>query len=173
MRGQAGGIKLMNVFDKIIGKTVQYSTYIGTFALAAVMMIIVANVILRVFGGIIAGTYDLVETITVLVASFALVNTEYERKHTVVDMLTTLLKQRTQLWLDQFNNCISFAYWITIAYATIRVTIDKAVIGERTDLLKVSIIPFRGIWSFALVLMAVLVIYNVYRNFRELRRIEP
>jgi TRAP-type C4-dicarboxylate transport system permease small subunit len=173
MLRQAGGIKRMNVLDKIMEKTVDYSTYIGTLALAAVMMIIVANVILRVFGGIIAGTYDLVETITVLVASFALTNCEMAKKHTNVDMLIVLMKDKPRIWLEQFCNLISLAYWITIAYATIRVTIDKAAIGESTDLLKVSIIPFRGIWSFALVLMAVLVIYNIYRNFRELRRIEP
>jgi TRAP-type C4-dicarboxylate transport system permease small subunit len=163
----------MNLYDKIMDRLVEYVTYIGTFALFAVMMIIVANVIYRAFGGVIAGTYDLVETITVLVASFALTNTELAKKHTNVDMLIIYMKDKPRIWLEQFCNVISFAYWLTIAWATIRVTIDKAAIGETTDLLKVSIIPFRGIWSFALVLMALIVIYNIYRNFRELRRIEP
>ena len=163
----------MNLYDKIMDRIVHYSTYIGTFALAAVMLIIVANVIYRVFGGVIAGTYDLVETITVLVASFALTNTELAKKHTNVDMLIVLMKDKPKIWLEQLCNVISFVYWLTIAWATIRVTIDKAAVGETTDLLKVSIIPFRGIWSFALVLMAFIVIYNIYRNFRELRRIEP
>jgi TRAP-type C4-dicarboxylate transport system permease small subunit len=163
----------MNLYDKIMEKTVDYATYIGTAALAAVMLIIVANVIYRAFGGVIAGTYDLVETITVLVAAFALTNTEFAKKHTNVDMLIVLMKDKPRIWLEQFCNVISFAYWVTIGWATIRVTLEKAAIGESTDLLKVSIIPFRAIWSFALVLMAFIVIYNVYRNFRELRRIEP
>ncbi len=162
----------MNLYEKTTDRFVEYSTYIGTFALAAVMIIIVSNVIYRVFGGIIAGTYDLVETITVLVASFALTNTEYARKHTNVDMLTTLMKRKTQIWLEQFCNVISFVYWLVICYATIRVTVDKAQVGEVTDLLKISIIPFRGIWCFALFMMAVIVIYNIYRNFKELKEVE-
>src|SRR5512138_2267928 len=125
----------MNLYEKTTDWFVEYSTYIGTFALAAVMIIIVGNVIYRIFGGIIAGTYDLVETITVLVASFALTNTEYARKHTNVDMLTTMMKRKTQIWLEQFCNVISFVYWIVICYATIRVTIDKGQAGEVTDLL--------------------------------------
>lgn len=152
---------------------VYYPTYFGTVALAAVMFIVVGNVFWRIFGRVIPGTYDLVETVTVVVAAFALVNTEYERKHTNVDMLITLFKKKTQIWLDQLCNCISFVYWMTICYATIRVTIDKARVGENTDLLKISIVPFRALWSFALFLMAIIVIYNIYRNFRELRRTEP
>lgn len=163
----------MNLYDKIMHKLIDYATYIGTCALVVVMLIIVANVIYRLLGGVIAGTYDLVETVTVLVASFALTNCEYARKHTSVDMLTIRMKDRPRIWLDQFNNIISFVYWFTICYATVRVTIDKARVGEVTDLLKVSIVPFRVVWSFALGLMVLIVIYNIYRNFKELRRIEP
>lgn len=163
----------MNLYDKIIERTVTYGTYVGTAALVAVMLIITANVFYRIFGGIIAGTYDLVETIVVLVSAFSLPSCEFYKKHTNVDMLITHMKERPRIWLDQFCNLISVAYWITIAWATINVTLDKAAIGERTDLLKVSIIPFRGIWCFGLVLMAFIVAYNIYRNFRELRRIEP
>ncbi len=162
----------MNLYDKVTAWTVQYTTYIGTLALATVMLIIVANVLFRTVGGIIAGTYDLVEIVTVLVASFALTNTEYAKKHTSVDMLTTLMKRRSQIWLEQFCNVISFLYWLVICYATIRVTIDKAQVGEVTDLLKISIIPFRTIWCFALFMMAFIVIYNIYRNFKELKEVE-
>jgi TRAP-type C4-dicarboxylate transport system permease small subunit len=163
----------MNLYDKIMNWVVTYTTYIGTAALAAVMLIITANVFWRITGGVIAGTYDLVETIVVLVATFALPNCEISKKYTNVDMLTVLMKDKPRIWLEQFCNFISVVYWVTIAWATIRVTIEKAAIGESTDLLKVSIIPFRFIWSFGLVLMAAIVIYNIYRNFRELRRIEP
>jgi TRAP-type C4-dicarboxylate transport system permease small subunit len=170
---QAREALIMNLYDKIMKWVTEYTTYIGTVALFAVMMIIVSNVFYRMFGGVIAGTYDLVETVTVLVASFALVNCEYEKRQTTVDMLTTLMKDKPRIKLEQFCNCISFVYWVIICYATVRVTIDKAIVGEVTDLLKVSIIPFRAVWSFALFLMAAIVIYNIYRNIRELRRIEP
>jgi TRAP-type C4-dicarboxylate transport system permease small subunit len=164
---------MMNFYDKIMNGTVKFTSYIGQFALAAVMFIITANVIYRIFGKIIPGTYDLIETIVVLVSAFALPLCELAKKHTNVDMLIVLMKDKPRIWLEQFCNLISLAYWVTIAWATTRVTFEKAAIGEATDLLKVSIIPFRFIWSFGLVLMAAIVVYNMYVNFRELRRIEP
>jgi TRAP-type C4-dicarboxylate transport system permease small subunit len=151
----------------------EFGTWIGIAAMASVTLIITGNVIWRIFGRVIPGTYDLVETITVLVAAFAIVNCEYQKKHTTVDMLTTLMKKKTQIKLEQVCQVISFGFWAMICYATIMVTIDKAKVGEHTDLLKVSIIPFRATWCFALALIAALVAYNFYKNFRELRRNEP
>ena len=163
----------MNLYDKIMKWLTEIGTWIGIAALTAVMLIITGNVIWRIFGKVIPGTYDLVETITVLVAAFAIVKCEMEKKYTTVDMLTTLMKKKTQIWFEQVCNVISFGFWATICYATIMITIDKAKVGEHTDLLKVSIIPFRAIWSYALALIALLVVYNFYKNFRELRRTEP
>ena len=163
----------MNLYDKIMKWVTEFGTWIGIAAMASVTLIITGNVIWRIFGRVIPGTYDLVETITVLVAAFAIVNCEYQKKHTTVDMLTTLMKKKTQIWLEQVCQVISFAFWAMICYATIMVTIDKAKVGEHTDLLKVSIIPFRATWCFALALIAALVAYNFYKNFRELRRNEP
>ncbi len=163
----------MNLYDKIMKWISDFGLFIGVLAIISVMLIITGNVVWRIFGRVIPGTYDLVETITVLVAAFAIVKCEIEKKYTTVDMLTTHLKKRTQLWLEQLCHVISFVFWGTICYATIMVTIDKAKIGEHTDLLKISIIPFRSVWSFALALIAAIVVYNFYRNIRELRRSEP
>ena len=163
----------MNLYDKIMKRVTEFGTWIGIAAMASVTLIITGNVIWRIFGRVIPGTYDLVETITVLVAAFAIVKCEMEKKYTTVDMLTTLMKKKTQIWFEQVCNVISFGFWATICYATIMITIDKAKVGEHTDLLKVSIIPFRATWSFALALIALLVVYNFYKNFRELRRTEP
>jgi TRAP-type C4-dicarboxylate transport system permease small subunit len=77
----------MNLYDKIMDRVVTYTTYIGTVALAVVMLIITANVFYRLTGGVIAGTYDLIETVVVCVAAFALPNCELAKKHTNVDML--------------------------------------------------------------------------------------
>jgi TRAP-type C4-dicarboxylate transport system permease small subunit len=163
----------MNLIDRIMHEVVNYCTYIGTLALASVMLIIVSNVIYRALGGALPGTYDLVETVTVVVAAFALTSTELAKKHTNVDALISHMKEKPRIWLEQFCDLISFFYWLTICWATVRVTIDKAKVGEVTDMLKVSIVPFRVGWCFALFLMALIVVYNVYRNFRELTRIEP
>lgn len=162
----------MNLYDKIMKWLTEFATLIGIFSLTTVMIIITANVIWRIFGRIIPGTYDLVETITVLVAAFAIVNCEFKKKQTTVDMVTTHLKKRTQIWFEQLSHVISFGFWGLICYATVMLTLERAKVGEHTDILNISIIPFRATWGFALGLIALIVIYNFYKNFRELRRTE-
>jgi TRAP-type C4-dicarboxylate transport system permease small subunit len=163
----------MNLYDRIMGWIVGVGTRIGALALAAVMFIIVANVVYRAFGGVIPGTYDLVETVAVLIAAFALPETEYRRAHTNVDMVTIHIPRKPRLWLENVCYLVSFGYWVVISWATARVTMEKAVVGEATELLKISTIPFRSLWDLGLILTCVVVVYNVYRNLRDLRRDEP
>ncbi|MBN2401768.1 MAG: TRAP transporter small permease subunit [Spirochaetes bacterium] len=160
----------MNFFNKLIERVVGYGTNTGALALTTVMLIIVINVIFRIFGGIVAGTYDLIEITIVITAAFAVASTEFHKRHTLVDMLTMHLKKRVQLHLENLSNVISFFYWIIIAASTLILTIKKAAVGEVTDLLRISIIPFRGLWILGLVLVCIVIIYNTKNNVIELRR---
>ena len=64
---------------------------IGAAFLLGVVTIMCANVAYRAIGGIIPGTFDLVELLIIPAIGFALVTVEYQRRHTVVDMVTTHL----------------------------------------------------------------------------------
>jgi TRAP-type C4-dicarboxylate transport system permease small subunit len=132
------------------------------------MFIICANVIFRIFGGVIPGTYELVEIMVVIVAGFALSDTEIHHRQTNVDMVTIHLPKKIRLGLENVCNLIGLVYWLVIAWASAGITIDKAVKGEETELLKISIIPFRVIWVFGLILICFVIIYNASENFEEL-----
>lgn len=158
----------MNLFEKLIKHTVSYGTNIGAVFLVAVMSIICSNVIYRIFGGIIPGTYELVEILIVVVAGFALSDTEIHHRQTSVDMVTNHLPKKTKLWLENGCNLIGFVYWAVIAWASVILTMDKSAKGEATELLEISIIPFRVIWVFGLILVCFVILYNMFKNFKEL-----
>jgi hypothetical protein len=48
-------------------------------------------------------------------------------------------------------------------YATAKITVEKAALGEKTDLLKISIIPFRVVWLIGLILVVLLVVLNTLK----------
>jgi TRAP-type C4-dicarboxylate transport system permease small subunit len=160
----------MKFFDKLIEGTDKYGTVLGASALTIVMMIIVANVIVRTFGGILAGTYDLIEITIVVCIAFALASTEKNKRHTVVDMLTIHLPKKLQLHIENFNNLISFIFWGAIAISSAIITYEKALKGEYTDLLRISLIPFRTFWVIGLTLICIIIIYNTRNNIIELWR---
>jgi TRAP-type C4-dicarboxylate transport system permease small subunit len=159
----------MNGAQNLLRKTVDSTTNIGAAALVSVMFIVVANVVYRAFGGVIPGTYDLVEIIIVLVAGFSIANTEIHGRQTNVDMLILHLPDRTKLRLRNVCNFLSLVYWAIIAWMTCVVTLENAERGEVTDTLQVSVIPFRFIWSFSLILICLVILYNVQQTRKQLQ----
>lgn len=159
----------MNLYDKIMQRSIGFGAGIGAVALAGVMLIIMANVVYRALGGVIAGTYDLVEITVVIVAAFSIAGTEIHRRHTTVDMITTLLTDKIRLRLENGCNLISFFYWAIIAWGSAKITWEKAQLGEVTEFIHISIIPFRALWVLGLVLICLVIIYNIYRNMRDLK----
>jgi len=157
----------LNLFEKLIKRSVGYGTNTGAVFLVAVMLIICANVIFRIFGRVIPGTYDLIEIMIVVVAGFALSDTEIHHRQTNVDMVTIHLPKKIRLWLENACNLIGWVYWAVIAWASVGITIDKAAKGEATDLLKISVIPFRVVWVFGLILICLVIIYNTSKNCEE------
>uniref|UniRef100_A0A7C2K3Z6 TRAP transporter small permease n=1 Tax=candidate division WOR-3 bacterium TaxID=2052148 RepID=A0A7C2K3Z6_UNCW3 len=147
--------------EVIISKIVQSGLIIGTCALIGVMFIIDANVIYRAFGGIIAGTYDLVEIIIVVAVAFAIPYTQFYQAHTRVDLFTSMMSPRGKFVFEFFSNFISVIYWAIIVWATIGITIEKAKLGERTSLLKISIIPFRILWIIGLIMVILIIIWDI------------
>ena len=69
---------------------------IGAAFLLGVVSIMCANVAYRAIGGIIPGTFDLVELLIIPAIGFALVTVEHQKRHTVVDMVTTHLPPRVR-----------------------------------------------------------------------------
>lgn len=157
----------MPLFERLIHRSVGYGTNTGAVFLIAIMFFICANVVSRIFGAVIPGTYELVEIMVVIVAGFALSDTEIHHRQTNVDMVTIHLPKKIKLWIENACNLISLVYWAIIAWASIGITLDKAFKGEETDLLKISVIPFRVIWVIGLILICFVIIYNSYKNCKE------
>jgi TRAP-type C4-dicarboxylate transport system permease small subunit len=162
----------MNVglFEKLIQWSVGLGRNTGAVFLIVIMFIICSNVIFRIFGAVIPGTYELVEITVVIVAGFALSDTEFHRRHTNVDMVVVHLPKRIRLWLENACNLVSWVYWVLIAWASTSLLIAKASRGETTDILKISVIPFRAVWVLGLILICFVIIYNTSKNVTELGR---
>lgn len=143
---------------------------IGGAFMLAVVFVMCANVIYRAFGGIIAGTFDLVELLIVPAIGFALVTVELEKRHIVVDILTSQFRYWTQSWLRIVMAVVSLIYWAAMCWAAWTMFMRKVATGENTQLLNISILPFRVVWAFALLWICFVIIINIREmliKFRE------
>jgi TRAP-type C4-dicarboxylate transport system permease small subunit len=153
---------------RILSRIGVFERNVGAVCLTAVMMIICVNVAYRVIGGIIPGTFDLVELLIVPAVGFALVTVELAKRHTIVDMVTTRLPPKVRLGVEICVTVIALFYWTAICWATWKMMLVKMATGEETQLLKVSVIPFRVIWFFALVWLCGVIVLNIGKLFKKI-----
>ena len=157
----------MKYFVRILNRISILERNAGAFFMLGVVIVMSANVVYRAFGGIIPGTFDLVELLIIPAIGFALVTVELQRRHIAVDMVTTHLPKKLQSWMGISVTLIGLLYWAAICWASWKMLLKKMVTGEHTQLLQVSVIPFRVIWVFALAWVCVMIILNLSKMFKE------
>jgi TRAP-type C4-dicarboxylate transport system permease small subunit len=150
-------------FEAFVNRISLLERNIGAVFLLGVMVIIVSNVIYRVFGGIIAGTYDLVEILIVPAVGFALVTVELAKRHTMVEIVVNYFPRKTRVWVELVMTLISLSFWSIVCWASYWITVEKMKMGERTETLGVSVIPFRWVWIFALSWLLVVIVLNIIK----------
>ena len=115
---------------------------IAGVAVIIMMLLSTADVVLRLFGKPIPGTYELVGFLGTIVVSFALGFTSLEKGHIAVELLFRKLPQRAQLAIETFTNFISFLIFGLIAYQAFIYALDIRKSGEVSSTLQMPIYPF-------------------------------
>jgi TRAP-type C4-dicarboxylate transport system permease small subunit len=150
----------------VIQKVCTTGRNIAAVFLLGVVAVMVANVAYRAIGGIIPGTFDLVEVLIIPAVGFALVTVEYQKRHTIVDMITIHLPAGVRSALEIVVSILSFFYWAALCWAGWKMLLRKMATGEATQLLQISVTPFRIVWVFTLALVCVVIVWNVSRMLK-------
>jgi len=158
----------MGFVERLVNRIGTWGTVLGMVFISLVTIIICAQVLGRFAHFSLPGSYDLVETLVVVGVAFTLVYAQIEEKHTRAEILIDRLHGRTKAALETVTTCISLFLWVVLAYAGWLTFADKYAEGEQTEILKISIVPFRGVWVFATILMCLLLFLKLYRHVAAL-----
>lgn len=134
------------------------------------MLLIMANIVFRLSGRVIPGSYELSEIMSVVIIGFALGYTALKRGHVNITFVISRFSQRTRLILDAITTVLSIVILASIAWVSVGITYDKALLGERTSILLVSYIPFRYAWVFGLVLFCFVLLIDLYQAVLQIIR---
>jgi TRAP-type C4-dicarboxylate transport system permease small subunit len=154
----------MDTIAGIIQRIGKAGAAIGAVTLLAVMLLIVSNIVYRFFGGVIAGTYELIGPLVVVTAVFALVYTALTQSHIVIKILTSRFPRRIQAIVQSIIGLIGLGLWALIAWGSIGLMIQKAANGEATYLLHVPILPFRIMWELGLILFCLVLLVDLIKS---------
>ncbi len=121
---------------------------ISQFTLAALIILVVLNIILRKVWHAIFGTYDFVGFMTSVIVAFGVGYLALRKGHIAVDMLMEKFPQRVQAWIDSITSLLSFGIFGVVTWQC--VVFGNAVLksGERSMTSLTPFYPF--LWGLAL-----------------------
>jgi TRAP-type C4-dicarboxylate transport system permease small subunit len=157
----------MGWFQRLITKVGNWGTVLGAIFMSAIALIITATVVGRALRIALPGTFDLVETLVVVSIAFALVYGQLQDRHLRAEIAIERLHGRVKSGIESFLGVFNLFYWAVLLYAGAAMFSDKWGKGEATELLKVPVAPFRGVWVFALIVMCLLLVFKLVHHLRR------
>ena len=144
----------MDNLEKIIHWMARRTSQLAQLALVMVMLVIVANILMRIWWKPMPGSYELVEILGAVILSMGIAYCAVARGHVTVSLLMEKLPQRVQAVVDIIVSLISFTFisaigWGLLKYA--KMTFDR---GLETSTLSVPLYPIYFLVASGMVMLA-------------------
>jgi TRAP-type C4-dicarboxylate transport system permease small subunit len=156
----------MDRFTKILHRLIVFCTGIGSIFLAAIMLIIVASIIVRIFGKVVPGSYETIELIIVVTIAFALPYCGMHKGHVSVDLILKKFPERAQNIINAFNHLISMIFWGALGVVAYAIAFEKGWM-EITDYFRLSYMPFRIVFGLGLLFLAFNFLIEMYHSLKR------
>jgi TRAP-type C4-dicarboxylate transport system permease small subunit len=150
--------RFLNIFERIT----RGCTLISSAFLIAVMLIIVANVVVRFFGRIIPGHYELVSLLIVVSVAFTLSYTALHQGHIAMKLIISRVSRRKQIIIGAVTTILSIVVWGAITWASIAVINEKGL-SEVSNMLLIPYLPFRCVWVLGLSLFCLVLLSDLLK----------
>ena len=152
---------------KYLARTGRGFNLLACAAVVAMMLLSTADVVLRIFGRPIPGTYELVGFLGALVVSFALAFTSMEKGHIAVEILVEKLPLRYRLAIDAFCNLAGAFLFSMIGYQAFIYALDIKNSGEVSPTLHIPAYPFIFGISLGCTLLCLLLAADFVKSLRR------
>jgi TRAP-type C4-dicarboxylate transport system permease small subunit len=142
----------MKNFYRLTEKICQVMDWIGGVVLVFMMLLTVADVIMRYLGKPVLGTYELVSLAGAIVVGCAMPHTSWENTHVTVDMLLEKMEKTRKNVLQIITRIMGFLLFGVVGVNLIDMGTTLTKTGESTLTLVLPLYPFvyvLGVCCFA------------------------
>ena len=122
----------MNLLSKILSRWMEC---LAGIALMAVMLLIASDIVGRIFGHPVPGTYEIVSLAGGLIVGLALPATTRVKGHVSADLLMGKLSERSQFVLTVLTRLIGIMIFLLAGYGMIMMGLRLKAAGEVTAVL--------------------------------------
>ena len=151
----------MVALEKISNALNQILLWIAGLFLIAMIAITGANIVSRLFGLPIRGTFELMGYFGAVVTAFALGYTQIKRGHIAVDIVVLRFSEKTQRILHTVNHLICMAFFVIVAWQVSKYATTLWETGEVTETLQIVYYPF----TYAVALGCLILAFTFFVDF--------
>lgn len=151
----------MVVLEKISNYLNWALLWIGGLFLLAMIAITGANIVVRLFGLPIRGTFELMGYFGAVVTAFALGYTQIKRGHIAVDIIVLKFSEKTQRILQAVNHLICMVFFFIVTRQVYKYATTLRETGEVTETLQIIYYPF----TYAVALGCLLLAFTFFVDF--------
>jgi TRAP-type C4-dicarboxylate transport system permease small subunit len=160
--GMKGGIMRRSVASGLMIVLTTTLHIAAALALMSMMMVVVANIIGRIFfRSPVAGTLEIAGFAGVVVAAVAVAFAERAHRNVAVDVVVRSLAPRVRKILDTITYLLSLGAIGILLWAASKSAVEWLRTGERTLTLGIRLFPFGFIWAFGLFCLCALLLQHV------------
>jgi TRAP-type C4-dicarboxylate transport system permease small subunit len=160
----------MQRLEKVINAAGSRINIIAGGAVVIMMTLTCADVIMRLFGRPLPGTYDIVGFLGTIAVSFSLAYTSIERGHIAVELLTTRLPQRMQIAIEGFNSLICSILFALITWQSVVYGRDIMISGEVSPTIQMPMHPIVFGMAAGFGILSLVLLMDFLSSFRRLAK---
>lgn len=129
----------MGSFVLITERINRLLAWLAGAGLVAMLVIIIGNYVLRLFGQPLAGTFELVSLMAVIVGALALGEAQVYKAHVAIDIVTARLPKKVQLVVGAIVTVASIVLMIQVVLALTIYSSSMTNSSSATDFLKMPV----------------------------------
>ena len=160
----------MDNLTKFLRRIITVLTIAGAFSLVGIMLVVVANIISRVFKVPILGTYEIVELAAVPMVAFALGYCALMQGHVFMSMIIDRLSQPVRRVLSVVTTFLTLGTWVLIAWQVAKYARQQWLAGEATYIMNWPVYPLRYVFFLGVMVLCLLLSLDLFKALREGRK---
>ena len=157
----------MNGFKKLVTWVCDAMDSIGGFAMAAIMILITGNVLLRMTGNPINGTVEWVQFLQATSIGLTIAFCGLQGEHITINLFVDKLPRKARFVIDIFVNILILVFVLLTAWVMVGSGVSMRDSGHVGMVTRIPFYPFIYIIAFGFLIYAFVAINNIIQAFAK------
>ena len=157
----------MTKVEEVIHRLSQWLNWVAAGAIVVMMLLVCLNIVTRLFGQPILGTFEFVGFLGAIVVAFALAYTSVVRGHVAVGIVVSRLPQRTQAIIDSVTTFLGIGIFSLITWQGVKYAARLWDVGEVSPTMELSYFPIAYAIAACFAIACLVLLLDLFKSLAQ------